>query len=381
MTRRRASPAMRFLWIIAGLTLVFVAGAFLYRLFETDLMRWAMVPRGEYRAVAMPVGASYADRRLWIARPDIAGHPGSWRPAGLDEEDGEGPRAAIFFVHPTSFLETSAWNGAIDHPESQQRAALFVRSQASAFNAAGEIWAPRYRQAAFGAFLNEAPSARRALELAYRDVAAAYEHFIAANPRGPIILAGHSQGSLHLLRLLLERVKDAPEARRIVAVYAAGWPVSETADLPLLPFPACQRPDQPRCLLSWQSFAEPANAQLVTGAYDRSRSAAGVERAGSPMLCVNPLTGTRGGIGARESNRGTLIPDVDLRGALMQSQRVPARCDARGFLLIGDNDRLPAMGPYVLPGNNYHVYDYALFWANLRADARRRLAAFVAGGR
>jgi len=31
----------------------------------------------------------------------------------------------------------------------------------------------------------------------------------------------------------------------------------------------------------------------------------------------------------------------------------------------------------VLPGNNYHVYDYSLFWANVRADANRRLKAFV----
>jgi hypothetical protein len=30
----------------------------------------------------------------------------------------------------------------------------------------------------------------------------------------------------------------------------------------------------------------------------------------------------------------------------------------------------------VLPGNNYHVFDYSLFWANVRADAERRLKAF-----
>ena len=46
----------------------------------------------------------------------------------------------------------------------------------------------------------------------------------------------------------------------------------------------------------------------------------------------------------------------------------------RGFLLIGED--APDLGPYVLPGNNYHVYDYALFWSNLRADAAARVAAF-----
>ena len=57
----------------------------------------------------------------------------------------------------------------------------------------------------------------------------------------------------------------------------------------------------------------------------------------------------------------------------MTPGRVPARCDTRGFLLIGEP---PELGGYVLPGNNYHVYDYSLFWANVRADALRRLAAF-----
>jgi hypothetical protein len=46
--------------------------------------------------------------------------------------------------------------------------------------------------------------------------------------------------------------------------------------------------------------------------------------------------------------------------------------------LIGDEDRLPDLPAYVLPGNNYHVFDYALFWSNIRADAAARLANFTA---
>ena len=37
---------------------------------------------------------------------------------------------------------------------------------------------------------------------------------------------------------------------------------------------------------------------------------------------------------------------------------------------------IPALGAFVLPGNNYHVYDYALFWGAVRRDAERRLAAW-----
>jgi hypothetical protein len=379
--RRRSSPAQRFLWVVAGLAMLFIAGAFAYRIFEAELMRWAMVPKVEFREVplpeGLPEGSTYVRRDLWIARPDIPGNPSLWAPRGF--APAPAPRASVFFIHPTSFLESTAWNAGLDDEESQQRAALFVRSQASAFNSVGAIWAPRYRQAAFGAFLTTEDNARRALDFAYRDVLAAYEEFLRQAPQGrPIVLAGHSQGSLHLMRLLEERVRGAPEARRIAAAYVIGWPVSETADLPALPLPPCERADQAHCVLSWQSFAEPADPEMVTDVYDASTGPGGVSRAGSPMLCVNPLTGARGGAAPREANLGTLVPNDDFSDATFTPRAVPARCDLRGFLLIGDNDALPEMGRYALPGNNYHVYDYALFWANLRADAERRLAAFEA---
>ena len=380
MAKKRSSCAVRFLWVIAILTMLFIAGAVGYRIFEKQLMRWAMVPSAPFRDVPMPAGADYRQPRLWIARPDIPNNPSLWTPQGFQPIAtgvGTGTRgASVFFVHPTSFLEASAWNAPVTDPESQDRAALFVRSQASAFNSAGAVWAPKYRQAAFGAFLTGEDNARRALDFAYRDVLAAYEEFLREAPADrPIILAAHSQGSAHLMRLLLERIKGSPEAGRVVAAYLIGWPVSLTADLPALPFPACQRPDQSACLVSWQSFAEPADPSQITDVYDDSVGPAGPRR-GTAMLCTNPLTGTPGGAAPAARNLGTLVPNADLSEAEFRRGAVGARCGPRGFLLIGGTDALPAMGPYALPGNNYHVYDYALFWANLRADAERRLAAF-----
>jgi len=375
MASKRSHPAVRFLWVIAGLTVLLLIGAGLYRYFERELLRWAMVPSTEFRDVPMPAGADYGQARLWIARPDIAGNPALWTPEGL--RPAADPRASVFFIHPTSFMDSSAWNAPVDDPESRDRAALFVRSQASAFNSVGAIWAPRYRQATFGAFLTSEDNARRALDFAYRDVLAAYEAFLRQVPADrPIFLAAHSQGSAHLMRLLQERIRGAPEARRVVAAYLAGWPVSVTADLPALPFPACERADEAGCILSWQSFSEPADPSQITDVFDESAGPGGARRAGSAMLCTNPLTGTRGGGAPAGANLGTLVPNEDMSAAALRRGLVPARCDLRGFLLIGDNDALPAMGNYALPGNNYHVYDYALFWANVRADAERRLAAY-----
>jgi hypothetical protein len=364
--------ARRFLWIVAGLTVLVLVGAILYALFQRQLMKIAMVPSAPFAAPAGPPALDYADKANWIARPDIAGNPSLWLPAGIARPAGP-PRAEVFFIHPTSYLEKAHWNAPVDDRESQDRARLFVRSEASAFNGVGEVWAPKYRQATFGAFLTSKDDARKALDFAYRDVLAAFDAFLAAAPKDrPILLAAHSQGSLHLVRLLAERVAGTPVAKRIVAAYAIGWPISTTADLPRLGLPACETAGQSFCLLSWQSFGEPADPRMVTDVYDASRGLTGAPRAGSPMLCVNPLTGARGGGAPAGANLGTLVPNGDFSDGRLTTPGVAARCDARGFLLIGEAPL--ALGPYVLPGHNYHVYDYALFWANIRADAAARLA-------
>jgi len=375
MAKARRSPATRFLWIVAILTMLVIAGAILYRVFAANLVKWTMVPSTDFVEVPRPAGSSYTDPNLWIARPGIANDPSQWRPTNAAPPPP--PRASIFFVHPTSFLDSSAWNAPLDHGESQWRAGLFVRSQSSAFNQVGQIWAPKYRQATFGAFLTEETNARRALDFAYRDVLAAYEQFLKEAPADrPIILAGHSQGSLHLLRLLQERIKGAPEQRRIAAAYLIGWPLSTSADLPELPLPPCTSAGQAGCILSWLSFGEPADPALIIDTWDGTQGLNGQPRRGTPILCVNPLTGNAGGGAPPEANLGTLIPNEDLTDATFEIGRVPARCDGRGLLLIGTNP--PDMGDFVLPGNNYHVYDYTLFWTNLRADVEARLATFLA---
>lgn len=367
--------ARKFLYVFATLIVLAIAALFVYRIFGTELMRTAMVPNVDFRALPANDAGAYADRRMWLSRPDITqNNPALWTPEGYAPSPS--PAAAVFFVHPTSYLNRAAWNAPLDDAEANDRAALFLRGQASAFNEAGEIWAPRYRQATFGAFLTSQAEANKALDLAYGDVLAAFDQFVSAIPADkPIILAGHSQGALHLIRLLRERVAGKPLAARIVAAYAVGWPISRTTDLPALGLPECAAADQTGCVASWQSFAEPADPKLVLDTYDASVGFDGKSRVGTPMVCTNPLTGAQGGTAAMALNRGTLVPSADLKTATLTPGAVPARCDDRGVLLIGDP---PKMGAYVLPGNNYHVYDYSLFWANVRADAARRLAAYKA---
>ena len=223
--------ARKFLYIIAVLIGLVIAAAFAYRLFGLQLMQMAMVPSATFEK---PKGDNaYDSAQLWIARPDIAGNPSLWLPPGVDAAPAG--KAAIFFIHPTSYLSRATWNAPLDDKDGNERAALFVRGQASVFTGAGEVWAPRYRQATFGAFLTGQKEAQLALDSAYLDVQAAFDAFVASiDPKRPIILAGHSQGALHLTRLLKDRIAGKPIAKRIVAAYAIGWPVSVTADLPAM---------------------------------------------------------------------------------------------------------------------------------------------------
>lgn len=367
--------ARRFLMLIFILTLIFVGGAFaLYQWGDQVLVRMA-TPQGHFEAAEAGPAPDYSNIGDWADWPDsVHGSTSLWLPDGKSEPIGKKP-ATTFYIHPTTYLDRDQWNAPMPDgppPDWVKRIDLFVQSQASAFNGVSTVWAPSYRQAAYGAFLLKSDDAQKALDLAYRDVLRAFDVHLASQPSGrPLILAGHSQGSLHLLRLL----KDRREALngRLVAAYVIGWPVGVASDLPATGMPPCTSPVQPGCVLSWQSFKEPENTRLVTKAWVGTTGLTGKARTREDMLCTNPLTGTRDGTASRSANVGTLVPDGDLTDASMEAGRVGAQCK-KGFLLI--DGHIPNLGPYVLPGNNYHVYDYALFWGSIRADAERRLAAW-----
>jgi hypothetical protein len=367
--------ARKFLYIIAGIIVLIITVLTALRLFGMELSRVAFVPSTPYRALPALSAKAYDSPNMWIARPDMPKNPALWRPEGLGAEKKLAADVAVFFLHPTSYLSKANWNAPLDDAEANQNAARYVRNQASVFNATPNIWAPRYRQATFGTFLTDQSDREKALSLAYEDIAQSFDAFLAAQrPGTPIILAGHSQGALHLSHLLKDRVAGRPLARRIIAAYAVGWPISIRADLPALGLPGCSGPAQTGCVLSWQSFAEPADYQDMAAAFDAQPSLTDKSR-GDAYLCTNPLTGGGSAMAPASANKGTLRTELTEESAALIAGAAPARCDEKGYVRIGEG---PDLGPLVLPGNNYHVYDYSLFWANIRADVARRTAAFLA---
>src|SRR5687768_18045971 len=164
--------ARRFLFVVFILTLLAVAGAVaMFQFGERVLIRSA-TPRGNFTPPPPHSGPDYADVSSWIAKPGMVEDPSWWRPT--DEPRPLVPKPAhAFYVHPTTYLKADRWNAPLDDRESRNRAAIFVETQASAFSDVAAVWAPRYRQAAYGAFLLDSKNAQAALDLAYSDVSIA----------------------------------------------------------------------------------------------------------------------------------------------------------------------------------------------------------------
>ncbi|MGB7409438.1 MAG: DUF3089 domain-containing protein [Pontixanthobacter sp.] len=375
--------ARKFLYFIAICIVTILAGAFALRVWSDELAEIALVPSADFETQEPLAENAYNDPAMWFSRPGLGtDDPARWQPPVRGEgrtipnDAGEASDFAVFFIHPTSYLERSRWNAPLDDAESQRVARIYVRGMASAFNRADEIWAPRYRQATIGTFLTDRDEATQALDAAYSDIRQAFAFFVASvDEDTPIVLAGHSQGSLHLLRLLREDVAGSDIQDRVAAIYAIGWPISIRHDLPALGFPACATADQAGCIMSWSSYAEPADTDAFMDRYAASIGFDGTPRGSSAILCTNPLTGGQADTAPATENIGTLIPEAGFTTGELVAGAVPASCRSDGLLSIGAPVE---MGEYVLPGNNYHIYDIPLFWANMQRGVVRRVAAWQA---
>ena len=96
--------ARKFLYAIVVLVVLAAAVLFALRLAPGALTRAALVPTGEFERQARLEGNAYADPEMWFSMPGKgASDPTRWLPPGAEPE-GAVP-VAVFFVHPTSYLE------------------------------------------------------------------------------------------------------------------------------------------------------------------------------------------------------------------------------------------------------------------------------------
>ena len=317
-------------------------------------------PRHDFVAYTPATGPDYALDSCWAALPT---HRDSADAVPLNSglRDGQATATAdVFFIHPTTFYRPKGWNADLSvNKLNRFTDRSTIRHQASAFNAAGRIYAPRYRQATLYSFFDEqTPNGQAALELAYADVKAAFQYYLAHyNQSRPIIIAGHSQGTAHATRLLHDFFDADPKLRRqLVAAYLIGFKV---------------KPDE------YQTI-RPCADSLATGCFVAYNSVATGNDFPpfSPYAVTNPLTWTLDTLMASAVlNRG---------GVSMDFKRIdPQVTDAKihkGLLWITP----PKPGGYprfLLPGHpelrhSFHIADYSLFYMNIRENAQARVRAW-----
>lgn len=321
-----------------------------------------------FGGVVPPLEPDYGCAEAWAAwpgRPSLA----LLQPGGGRADDSL-HRVDVFYVHPTSYLARNQWNADVADPITNRWTDLSALArQASVFNSCCRIVAPRYRQASLAAVFDPENGAC-AYDLAYGDVLRAFEHYLAhANAGRPFILAGHSQGGLLVKRLLAQRVRGTPLARRMVAAYVVGVAVLEGAFANELEgLGPCCGPDDTGCLLSWNSFA----AGSDTSGY-RTRAQAAFVRdhpdGDARIVCHDPIA-----LGERGTSLGAL-PGTAGEGELPALVPQSVRSRRREGVLMVEAD--PGLGLEPLAGGSLHYHDFAAFYGDIRADAERRVAAFL----
>ncbi|MBS0421355.1 MAG: DUF3089 domain-containing protein [Proteobacteria bacterium] len=319
----------------------------------------------------VPIAPDYSQPGAWAAYPGRPSHADD-TPQGLAA--GGAQRVAVFFIHPTTYLAPVIGNASFDEGgEVGARVdATVLKFQASVFNLCCRIFAPRYRQASLRAVIDNSAQGYAADELAYGDVARAFQEFLRLNPGQSFILASHSQGSIHALRLLQEQVIGKPLQTRLVAAYVIGLALPK--EIERLGLPVCSKADATGCVITWNSVAR--------GKEDRRRLQDSViwwqgryqPIAGRPIVCVNPLDWHPDSGAAATSNPGSVYSEG-------RSEPIPppiprmtgAWCD--GGLLGVDvpvNQRRRFRDLLTVVGI-YHDFDYGLFYSSIRENARMRV--------
>jgi hypothetical protein len=162
-----------------------------------------------------------------------------------------------FYVYPTVSRDAALNSDLAPGLEENATAAV----QLARFASVCRTFAPIYRQvtttALPRAFAGE--DLRPNFATAYGDVLAAWKDYLARRNQGRrFVLIGHSQGSIHLLKLLQEEIEGKPIAKKMLSAILLGWsvevPAGKLVGGSLKRTPLCTRVGQTGCVITYMSF-------------------------------------------------------------------------------------------------------------------------------
>lgn len=312
--------------------------------------------------------------------------------------DGSTPAADkpvdLFIVCPTVSMGSDG-AATMDLADADDRASFVgaLNMELGIYSDVCRVFAPLYRQATLAMYEASADELASAIDFAYADVAAAFERYLAEETERPFVLAGFSQGSEHVIRLIKDYLGDRAgqgdgrgegdghdegdgsddlSARgtlsaRLVAAYAIGWRLTEEecAEHPWLK--AAQAADDTGVVVTFNSEEPEVEDSIIVPA-------------GTRTLAINPLSWSASSEEApAELNLGACFTDYS--GAVVEE--VPEFCGAyldteRGTLKVVGVD--PADYPpslSIFDEGVYHLYDYQFFYRNLQENVATRVEAYL----
>jgi hypothetical protein len=327
-------------------------------------------------AVAVP---DYAQQEYWAALPQMT-DPADLIPDGIDATDIQGNAAAdVFFIHPTGYLSSATWTSPLN-PDSaaEENTKWMMANQASTFNGCCNVYAPRYREGSIILYFGDAARREAILKFAYADVERAFDYFIENYSDGrPFIIASHSQGTHHARRLLKSRIDGTPLYARMVAAYTIGSVnihYSSAYFASLNQIKPCESASGTGCVVHWDTFAD------------------GSPQAEKDTLCTNPLTWqVNEDLAEAALNAGHVPPNVPYNvnlskdnapsGVVFNSLAAPqpqhtwAQCRSGSLFVALQDEGVQSAN---LGQGSYHGLDYALFYMDIRANAKHRVEQWFA---
>ena len=301
-------------------------------------------------------------------------------PAGVVGVDQLNSKVDVFFVHPTGYLKGHHWTDPLEKESAtKENTKWMMANQASAFNGCCSIYAPYYRQASIYSYYDSDQLREEIHAFVYQDVKKAFEYFIKNYSNGrPFIIASHSQGTHHSIRLLAEEIDGTNLYPRMIGAYMIGGEISKTWMNKMNDIYICDGPTELGCLVHWDTM----NVTLINKDMSRYKN----------NICVNPITWKNDGSLSDLSDskgavyisgnyslelRGDDAPKGEIFGPLEAPIReyVQAQCK-NGILFASDQTGTRFQG-FGGSSGNYHGLDFALFYMDIHENAILKVKTYL----
>ncbi len=349
-------------------------------------------PEYDFDKRMAPKEPNYAQENFWAALPNIPSAAnfkieGSNEPESLKEVD-------CFFIHPTGFF-LKDWNFDISKDSSTfQRTELMLATQASVFNELSNIFAPEYRQATFAAISsNKKNNSALSLELAYQDVKKSFSYYIEnlATNR-PLILASHSQGSLHAQRLFSEECFHPYFKKNLIAAYLIGYPL-EKDYINHLGYDISFSEEQIKPIIQFQTIGEGGKRQrLKFWMYDGSGYSL---QPINKLATTNPISWNNSPDWQESKFDSLVMPKITGPSIFIDYHRkesanthikeiwMPTNQEFSAKISI--DGHIETRGPTIDRilakdigwNKDLHIWDYQIFWNHIRKNVKKRINTFL----